>query len=96
MSITVFIWIAGRNSLAPMGAALEVNMVVVRTGIDDVSVNTFAGIFSVQILVKRAKAQGIAVRDSSKPPGSILLCQGIGQGVDYGVSFDILNLNMNT
>jgi hypothetical protein len=61
VAVAILIGIAVRDSLAPFGAALKVNVLNVGTGINDVDVNTFTTIGGVQVLVPCAEAQRVAV-----------------------------------
>lgn len=102
VTVAINILITSWDSLTPLGSALEINMLDVGSGVNDVGINTFTTIGAVQVLVERAEAQGVAVRDTGKAPGSLLLDLAVAllvtvgnnrsEGADDGVTFDIFNL----
>ena len=95
VAVAVLVGIAMRNGLSPFGAALEVDVLNVCAGIDDVNVNTLTTVGSVQVLVVGAEAQGVAVRDTGQTPGGVLLdLRLIGaEDADLRVALDVVNLS---
>ncbi len=94
VSIAIFVFITLRDCLAPVGAAFEVNVLNVGAGVDDVSINAFAAILSIEVLVEIAEAKSITVRDTGKAPRSVLLeRRGAVHGPDFGVTFNVFNLS---
>ena len=73
MAVAILIGIAVGDGLAPFRATLKVDMLGVCAGVDDVDVNAFTTIGGVEVLVPGAEAQGVAVRDTGKTPGGVLL-----------------------
>lgn len=55
VSVTILISVASRDGLAPGSAALEVDVVGVGTGVDDVNINALAAFSRVQVFVKGAE-----------------------------------------
>jgi hypothetical protein len=95
VTVAILIGIAVGDSLAPVGAALEVNVLDVGAGVDDIDVNALAAIGGVEVLVVGAEAQGITVGDTGKTPGGVLLrlvVLLVGERVDLGVLLDVVDL----
>ena len=103
VAIAVDVGIAVRDGLAPLGTTLEVNVLGVGTGVDNVGINTLATLSGIEVLVEGSKAQRITVRDTSQAPGSglldiaIALALGINifgdaHGVDNAITLDVLDL----
>ena len=93
VSVAVLIEITIGDSLAPRRTTLEVDVVDVGTGVNDVDVNTLATVFGVEVLVEGAEAQAVTVGDTGETPGSVLLDLGVrAQGVDFLISLDELDL----
>ena len=61
VSVAILICITLRNGLAPRRATLEVDVVNVGAGVDDVDVNTLATVLGVEVLVEGAEAQAVTV-----------------------------------
>lgn len=95
VTIAVFIVIAQGNGLAPVSTTLKVNVFDVRAGINDVYIHTFTPIGRVQVLVERAEAQGVSMRDPGKAPGSVGFNFRILHGVNLGVFLDEVDLDAN-
>jgi len=55
VSIAVLISIALRDGLAPRCATLEVNVVDVGAGVDDIDVDALAAVLGVEVLVEGAE-----------------------------------------
>jgi hypothetical protein len=95
MSVSIFVGIAGRDGLAPLGAALEVDVLGVGTGVDDVDVNAFAAVDRVEVLVEGSEVECLAVRDAGKTPWCVLLgFWGCLEGVYFLVDLDVFDLFM--
>jgi len=95
VAIAILVSIARGDSLAPVGAALEVNMLDVGSSVDDIDVNALTAVGGVEVLVVSTEAQGVAVGDTSKSPRSVLLRLVIilvGERVDLGVLLDVVDL----
>jgi hypothetical protein len=73
VTVAILIGIAVGDGLAPVGTAFEVDVLDVCTSVDDIDVNTLATIGSIEVLVECAEAQRVAVRDTGKTPGGVLL-----------------------
>ena len=94
MTVAVLIGIAVGDGLAPVSTALEVNVLVVCTGVDDVDIDTLTTVGRVEVLVPRAEAQGVAVRDTGKTPWGVLLrLEVVTEGVDLRVTLDVVDLS---
>jgi hypothetical protein len=95
VTVAILIGIAVGDGLAPVGAALEVDVLVVGASVDDVDVNTLTTVGGVEVLVPGAKAQRVAVRDAGKTPGGVLLGFVVvtAKGVDLGVTLDVVDLS---
>ena len=95
VTVAILISIAVGNGLAPVGAALEVDVLVVGSGVDDVDVNTLTTVGRVEVLVPGTEAQRVAVRDTGKTPGGVLLGLVVvtSKGVDLGVTLDVVDLS---
>lgn len=93
VSVAILICITLRNGLAPRCATLEVDVVNVGAGVDDVDVNTLTTVLGVEVLVEGAEAQAVAVGDTGETPGSVLLDLGLGlENVDLLISLDEFDL----
>jgi hypothetical protein len=94
VSVAILIEITIGDSLAPRRTTLEVDVVDVGTGVDDVDVNALATILGVEVLVEGAEAQAVTVGDTGETPGSVLLDLGVvaAQSVDFLISLDKLDL----
>lgn len=73
VAIAILIGVPLRNGLAPLGTTLEVDVVDVGTGVDNIDVNTLAAISGVQVLVECAERKAVAVRDTSQTPWGVFL-----------------------
>jgi hypothetical protein len=95
VTVAILISVAVGDGLAPVGAALEVNVLVVCAGVDDVDINTLTTVGRVEVLVPGTKAQRVAVRDTGKTPGGVLLRLVVvtAKGVDDGVTLDVVDLS---
>lgn len=82
MSVAINIFIANWDSLSPGSTALEVDVVDVGTGVNDVDINALTAISSVQVLVEGAEAKAVPVRDTSQTPRGVLLDAWVLHGVD--------------
>jgi hypothetical protein len=94
VSVAILIEITIGDSLAPRRTTLEVDVVDVGTGVDDVDVNALATVLGVEVLVEGAEAQAVTVRDTGEAPRSVLLNLGVvaAQSVDFLISLDELDL----
>lgn len=102
VTVAIYILITSWDSLTPLGSALEINMLSVGSGVNDVGINTLTTISAVQVLVEGAEAQGVAVRDTGKTPRSLLLDLAVAllvtvgnnrsEGADDCVTLDVFNL----
>ena len=93
VSVAILICITLRNGLAPRCATLEVDVVNVGAGVDDVDVNTLTTVLGVEVLVEGAEAQAVAVGDTGETPGSVLLDLGLRlEHVDLLISLDEFDL----
>lgn len=93
VAVAILIDVILRNCLAPVSTSLEVNMVNIGAGVDDIGVDAFATLVGVEVFVEGAEAERLAVRDTGQSPWSVLLNVGIGLMVDLGVTFDEINLD---
>jgi hypothetical protein len=94
VSVAILIGIALRDGLSPRRTTLEVDVVDVGAGVNDVDVNTLATVLGVEVLVEGAEAQAVTVGDTGEAPGSVLLDLGliVAQSVDFLISLDELDL----
>ena len=107
MAVSVLVNIVLRNGLAPGRAALELDMVDVDTGIDNVNVNALTAFRFVLVESEGSEAESLAVRNTRKTlkatsvqitrpervRGTYPWSKTLGiQGVNNGVLFDISNL----
>ena len=72
MAVSIFVNIVLRDGPAPGGLALELNVVDVDTGIDDVDVNTLTTSRVVLIESESSEAKSLAVED---------MCKALKEGV---------------
>lgn len=95
VAVAILVSVAVGDGLAPVGAALEVDVLVVCASVDDVDVNTLTTVGGVEVLVPVAETQRVAVRDTGKTPGCVLLrlVVVITKGVDLGVTLDVVDLS---
>lgn len=100
VAVAVLIDIVARDSLAPMSTALELLVLVVDTGIDDVDINALATFRLVDVLVEVAKPEPVGVRDTSQPPRGPTLSGQVGRGfadsIDNLIALDKVNLGEST
>lgn len=107
VTIAILIGIAIGDGLTPLSSALEVDVVDVGTGINDVGIDTLTTVGSVQVLVEGTEVQGISVRDTGETPRSLLLgltitlvlCDSVlglegEHGTDNDVSLDVLDVRV--
>ena len=94
VTVAILISIAVRDGLAPVSTALEVDVLVVGTGVDDVDVDTLTTVGRVEVLVPRAEAQRVAVRDTGETPWGVLLrLVVVAEGGDLRVTLDVGDLS---
>lgn len=94
MAVAILISVTVGDGLAPVCATLEVDVLVVGTSVNDVNVDTLTAIGRVKVLVPRAETQRVAVRDTGKAPWGVLLgLIVVTEGVDLGVTLDVVNLS---
>jgi hypothetical protein len=94
VAVAILVGIAVGDGLAPVSTALEVDVLVVCTGVDDVDVDTLTAVGRVEVLVPRAEAQRVAVRDTGKTPWGVLLrLVVVAKGVDLRVTLDVVDLS---
>jgi len=77
VAVAVLVLITRRDGLAPRGTALEVDVVNVGSGVDNVDIDTLTAVGRVEVLVECAEGQAVAVRDTSETPRSALLDGGV-------------------
>jgi len=65
MSVAILISVALGNGLGPVRSALEVDVLDVGAGVDDIDVDALTTVIRKQVLVEGAEAQRLAVRDTS-------------------------------
>ena len=61
VTVAILIGITVRDGFAPVGTAIEVNMLDIGTSVNDVDVNTLTAVGGVEVLVPGTEAQRIAV-----------------------------------
>jgi hypothetical protein len=94
VSVSVLIGIASRNGLAPVGTALEVDVLNVRAGVDNVDIDTLTTVGLVDVLVEVAEVKALLVGNTGQTPRSRMLDNRILKGIDNGVLLDIRDLNI--
>jgi hypothetical protein len=96
MAIAILVLVTRGNGLAPVCAALKVDVLDIGAGVNDVDIYTLTTIGSVQVLVVGAKRQARSVRNAGQTPRSILFDLGLvivrAEGVNNRVLLDELNL----
>lgn len=93
VAVAILINVTLRDSLAPVSATLEVDVLSVGACVDDIDINTLATLGSIQVFAESTEAQALAVGDTGKTPGGVLLnLVVILHGVDLGVPLDIFDL----
>jgi hypothetical protein len=89
VSVSVLVGITLGDSLTPRRTTLEVDVVDVGTSVHDVDINALATVLGVQVLVKGAEAQAVAVGDTGETPRSVLLDLRLGaKNVDFLIPLD--------
>jgi hypothetical protein len=98
VAVTILVGVTLRNGLTPGSAALEVDVVDVGTSVDNIDINALATIGGVQVLVERAEGKAVAVRDTSKTPGGVLLSLVLigAESVNLLIILDELDLDENS
>jgi hypothetical protein len=94
VSVSILIGIAGGDGLAPVSTSLEVDVLDVRAGVNNVDVDTLTTVRLVDVLVEVAKVKALLVGDTGQTPRSRVLDNGILKGVDNGVLLDIRDLKV--
>ena len=94
VAVAILIGIAVGDGLAPVCATLEVDVLGVGASVDDVDVDTLTTIGGIEVLVPGAEAQRIAVRDTGKTPGGVLLGLVViaAKGVYLRVALNVIDL----
>ena len=101
MTVAIDILVIGGDGLAPMSAALEVNVLDVGTGVNDVDIDTLTTLVGEEVLVEGSEGQRLAVGDAGQTPWGhllglraavFLLLLDIAHGVDDGVPLNGLDL----
>jgi hypothetical protein len=98
VAIAILVSITRRDGLAPVSAALKVDVLDIGASVDDIDINALSAISRVEVLVPGAEAQRVAVRDTSQTPGGILLSLVLVLvlvallGADDGVLLDVIDL----
>jgi hypothetical protein len=79
-----------------VSTALKVNVLVVGTGVNDVSIDTLTAVLGVDVLVEGTEGEAVPVGDTSQAPWGVLLCDwfGILQGTNDLIPLDVLNIRM--
>lgn len=97
VAVTVEILIIGWDGLAPVGTTLEVNVLDVGTGVDNVDVDTFTSVGGVEVLVKVTEVEGFTVRDTSETPWRALFYGWfIAVDPDLGILLDVLDVRVRS
>jgi hypothetical protein len=94
MTIAILISVAGRNGFSPVGATLEINMVNIGAGVDDINIDTLTAMGLMDILVERAKVKRLVVGDTSETPRSTMFSGGwspIFKSVNHRILLNIGN-----
>jgi len=91
MAVAVLVCVISRDGLAPVGTALEINVVNVGAGVNHVGVNTLTALLGVQVLVVGTEGEAVPVGNTGQTPGSVLL-NGAFHGVNHRVLLNKLNL----
>lgn len=94
VAVAILVSVAVGDGLAPFGTTLEVNMLDVGAGVNDVGINTLTTLGRVQVLVVGAEGKRLAVRDTRKTPGSLVLERGlvVAKSIDDAVLLNVGNL----
>lgn len=95
VTVAILVGIAAGDGLAPVSTALEVNVLVVGTGVNNVDIDALTSVGGIEVLVPCAEAQGVAVGDTGETPGSVLLSLVLvaTHGVDDRVLLDVIDLS---
>lgn len=103
VAVTILVSITVGDGLAPVSAALEVNVLSVGAGVNDIGVDTLTTVLGIEVFVEGTERKGVAVGDTSQAPWSHLLgltvtglLMFILHRVDDGVLLDGLNLSRIT
>jgi len=93
MSVAILICITLRDGLAPRRTTLEVDVLSVGTGVDNVDIDALATVLGVEVLVEGAEAQAVTVGDTGETPGSVLLDLRLGaENVNFLISLNEFDL----
>lgn len=77
VSVSILISIAGWDSLAPRRTTLEVDVLSVCSGVDNVDINALTTVGGVEVLVEAAKGEAITVGDTGETPRRVLFELGL-------------------
>lgn len=94
VAVTILILVASGDGLAPEGTTLEVHVLDVGAGVNDVDVHTLTTVGGVQVLVECSKRQARSVGDSGQSPRGTLLDLRLAllESVNDGVLLNKLDL----
>lgn len=92
VSVAVLVLVTLRDGLAPFSAALEVDVVDVGAGVNDIDINALTTLGSVEVLVEGTESKAVAVGDAGETPRSVLLNLWAGESVHNLVLLDVGNL----
>jgi len=97
VSVAILVSVTLWNGLAPSCTALEVEMSSVGSSVNDVDINTFATISSVQVLVEGAEGKAVTVGKTSEAPWGTSLdfwnvLGVVAQCVYFLITLDVLDL----
>ncbi len=81
VAVPVDILVVGWDGLAPVSTSLEINVVNVRSGVNDIDVNTLTALTRVEVLVEGGEREWLSVGDAGKTP----------RGVGLGLAETLLN-----
>jgi len=73
VTISVSILVIGGNGFSPVCSTFKVDVLSVRTSIDDVDVNTLAAVGTVEVFIEGSEAKAVTVGYPGQAPRSVLL-----------------------
>lgn len=73
VTVAILVGITVGDGLAPVSTILEVDVLDVGAGIDDVNIDTLTSVGGVEVFVPGTEAQRVAVGDTGKTPWGVLL-----------------------
>ena len=84
VSVSISILVASWDSLPPVGTTLEVDVLGVGSGVNDIDINTLSSVLGVEVLVEGGERETLSVGNTSKTPWGVVL--GLAQALLWRIA----------